>query len=197
MTTVDEVKLEDILIKNAGKRTAEDVEPQRGPAVSRGAIGSDQGSSVCGDRPGVHISLGLPVVVIIKKNGVDIRIYIDDRLVNSLTRLMVHLLPLSNGLLEDLDKVRWFCSLDMESRLSERLTKLVRSQFHHTVRIIRMAAYALGLKNAPKIYQRPLDNALYGYLRISNDSDQTGTTDIFQTGVADSDSGPPVLRRRS
>ncbi|KAG2775197.1 hypothetical protein PC129_g21552 [Phytophthora cactorum] len=29
MTTVDEVKLEDILIKNAGKRTAEDVERLR------------------------------------------------------------------------------------------------------------------------------------------------------------------------
>jgi hypothetical protein len=56
-----------------------------------------------------------PIVIIIKKNGVDIRLCIDYRLVNGLTRLMVYLMPLSNELLEDLDKVFWYCSLDMAS----------------------------------------------------------------------------------
>ncbi|GMF30958.1 unnamed protein product [Phytophthora fragariaefolia] len=46
-----------------------------------------------------------PIVIIIKKNGVDIRPCIDYRLVNSLTRLMVYPMPMINELLEDLDKV--------------------------------------------------------------------------------------------
>ncbi|KAE8987103.1 hypothetical protein PR001_g22420 [Phytophthora rubi] len=56
-----------------------------------------------------------PIVVIIKKNGVDIRLCIDYRLVNSLTRLMIYPMPLINDLLKDLDKVLWYCSLDMAS----------------------------------------------------------------------------------
>ncbi|KAE9157379.1 hypothetical protein PF005_g32854 [Phytophthora fragariae] len=56
-----------------------------------------------------------PIVVIIKKNGVDIRLCIDYRLINSLTRLMVYPMPLINDLLDDLDKVLWYCSLDMAS----------------------------------------------------------------------------------
>eukprot|EP00644_Phytophthora_capsici_P019171 jgi/Phyca11/133675/e_gw1.636.6.1 len=56
-----------------------------------------------------------PIVVIIKKNGVDIRLCIDYRLVNSLTKLMVYPMPLINDLLDDLDKVLWYCSLDMAS----------------------------------------------------------------------------------
>ncbi|POM58066.1 Reverse transcriptase [Phytophthora palmivora] len=46
-----------------------------------------------------------PIVVIVKKDGVDIRTCIDYRLGNSLTQLMVYSMPLINALLEDLDKV--------------------------------------------------------------------------------------------
>ncbi|KAE8968422.1 hypothetical protein PR001_g27796, partial [Phytophthora rubi] len=46
-----------------------------------------------------------PIVVIIKKNGVDIRLCIDYRLVNGLTKLMIYPTPLINDLLEDLDKL--------------------------------------------------------------------------------------------
>uniref|UniRef100_A0AAV1V7B0 Reverse transcriptase n=1 Tax=Peronospora matthiolae TaxID=2874970 RepID=A0AAV1V7B0_9STRA len=56
-----------------------------------------------------------PIVVIIKKNGVDIRLCIDYRRVNQLTRLMVYPMPLISDLLEDLDKALWYCSLDMAS----------------------------------------------------------------------------------
>ncbi|POM78943.1 Reverse transcriptase [Phytophthora palmivora] len=57
-----------------------------------------------------------PIVVIVKKNGVGIRLCIDYRLVNSLTQLMVYTMPLINDLLGDLDKILWYCSLDMASR---------------------------------------------------------------------------------
>ncbi|OWZ12286.1 reverse transcriptase [Phytophthora megakarya] len=56
-----------------------------------------------------------PIVVIIKKNGVDITLCIDYRLVNSLTQLMFYPMPLINDLLEDLESTLWFCSLDMAS----------------------------------------------------------------------------------
>ena len=56
-----------------------------------------------------------PIVVIIKKNGVDIRLCIDYRRVNQLTRLMVYPMPLISELLEDMDKALWYCSLDMAS----------------------------------------------------------------------------------
>ncbi|OWY91524.1 hypothetical protein PHMEG_00039863 [Phytophthora megakarya] len=50
-----------------------------------------------------------------KSNGVDIRLCIDYKLVNSLTRLMVYPMPLISDLLEGLDKALWYCSLDMAS----------------------------------------------------------------------------------
>ena len=53
------------------------------------------------------------IVVIIKNNGEDIRLCTDYRRVNQLTRLMVYLMPLINELLQDMDKVMWYCSLDM------------------------------------------------------------------------------------
>ncbi|OWY93902.1 reverse transcriptase [Phytophthora megakarya] len=55
-----------------------------------------------------------PIVVIIKKNGVDIRLCIDYRLVNTLTQLMIYPMPLINDLLEDLESTFLFCPLDME-----------------------------------------------------------------------------------
>ncbi|OWZ15371.1 reverse transcriptase, partial [Phytophthora megakarya] len=45
-----------------------------------------------------------PIVIVRKSNGVDIRLCIDYKLVNSLTRLMVYPMPLISDLLEDLDK---------------------------------------------------------------------------------------------
>ncbi|OWZ12057.1 reverse transcriptase [Phytophthora megakarya] len=56
-----------------------------------------------------------PIVVIMKKNGVDIRLCIDYRLVNSLTQLMIYPMSLINDLFEDLESTFWYCSLDMAS----------------------------------------------------------------------------------
>ena len=56
-----------------------------------------------------------PIVVIIKRNGENIRLCIDYRRVNQLTRRMVYPMPLINELFQDMDKAMWYCSLDMES----------------------------------------------------------------------------------
>ncbi|OWZ18536.1 reverse transcriptase [Phytophthora megakarya] len=56
-----------------------------------------------------------PVVVTIKKDGVDMRLCIDYRLVNILTQLMIYAMLLINDLLQDLEATLWYCSLDMAS----------------------------------------------------------------------------------
>ena len=65
-----------------------------------------------------------------------------------------------------------------------------------------MAANAFGLKNAPQIYQRLIDNALYGYIKIGSRSDaiSTGSSnliDVFTEGVPNDDHKPFVLGRKS
>eukprot|EP00644_Phytophthora_capsici_P012155 jgi/Phyca11/106517/e_gw1.12.95.1 len=54
-----------------------------------------------------------------------------------------------------------------------------------------------GLKNAPQIYQRLLDNALYGFLRIGDSDDAEGEADVFESGEPELDHQPSVLGRRS
>ena len=61
---------------------------------------------------------------------------------------------------------------------------------------------SFGLKNAPQIYQRLIDNALYGYLRIGTRSitiasGSSGLIDVFTDGEPDSDMKASVLGRRS
>ncbi|OWZ09951.1 reverse transcriptase [Phytophthora megakarya] len=54
-----------------------------------------------------------------------------------------------------------------------------------------------GLKNAPQMYQRLVDNALYGFWKISRSGDAGSTTDVFRTGIADDPDRESVLGRRS
>ena len=56
-----------------------------------------------------------PIVMIIKKNREDIRLCIDYRRVNQLTRLMVYRMPLISDLLHDMYKALKYCSLNMAS----------------------------------------------------------------------------------
>ncbi|POM76567.1 Reverse transcriptase [Phytophthora palmivora] len=129
-----------------------------------------------------------PIVVIIKKNGIDIRLSIDYRLVNSLTRLMVYPMPLINDLLDDLDKVLWYCSLDMASGfwvvpMTDRARSI--SAFITPFGLFEWNRMPFGLKNAPQIYQRLLDNALYGFLKVTQDQDRSDRKDVFETGEPD------------
>ncbi|CAH0474368.1 unnamed protein product [Peronospora belbahrii] len=99
-----------------------------------------------------------PIVIIVKKNGVDIKLCIDNRLVNDLTQLMFYPMPLINELLEDLNGALWYYSLDVASGF---------------------------WVNTPQIYQRLLDNALYGFLRISQGAGTEEIEDLFPMGKPD------------
>ncbi|GMG17541.1 unnamed protein product [Phytophthora fragariaefolia] len=53
-----------------------------------------------------------PIVIVLKKNGVDIRLCIDYKLVNAITLMKDYAMPLIDDLLTELDAYLWFCSLD-------------------------------------------------------------------------------------
>jgi len=138
-----------------------------------------------------------PIVVIIKKNGVDIRLCIDYRLVNGLTQLMVYPMPLVNDLLEDLNKYLWFCSLDMVSGFwVVPMTARARliSAFITPFGLFEWLRMLFDLCNTPQIYHRLIDNALYGFMRLSADRD---ARDVFNDGEPESPRIHSVLGRRS
>ncbi|POM77374.1 Reverse transcriptase [Phytophthora palmivora] len=110
------------------------------------------------------------IVIVLKKNGVDIRLCIDYKKVNAITMIMEYAMPLVDDLLSELEKYLWFCSLDaasgfwavMMTRRARRISAFVCALGHFEW--LRMP---FGLKNAPMIYQRMIDNALRGSLEGS------------------------------
>ncbi|KAG3199393.1 hypothetical protein PC128_g5298 [Phytophthora cactorum] len=141
-----------------------------------------------------------PIVIIIKKNGGDIRLCIDYRLVDSLTRLMVYPMPLINELLEDLDKMLWYCSLDMASDfwvVTMRDRARAISAFITPFGLFKWNRMPFGFKDAPQIYQRLLDNTLYGFTRIPRRGENSGVADQFEEGEPGDRRKASVLGRRS
>ncbi|OWY93588.1 reverse transcriptase, partial [Phytophthora megakarya] len=113
---------------------------------------------------------------------------------------MVYPMPLISDLLEDLDKALWYCLLDMASGfwvvpMTDRAREI--SAFIAPFGLFEWSRMPFGLKNALQIYQRLVDNALYGILKISRSGDTGATTDVFQTGIADDPDRESVLGRRS
>jgi hypothetical protein len=96
-------------------------------------------------------------VIVLKKNGVDIRMCIDYRLVNQLIRLSRYPLPLIDDLLIGFEAAMWFMSLDMASGfwavlMTER-AKLI-SAFICPFGHFQWTRMPFGLKNAPLITRR-------------------------------------------
>ncbi|KAG2762717.1 hypothetical protein Pcac1_g25567 [Phytophthora cactorum] len=56
-----------------------------------------------------------PIVIVMKKNGQDIRLSIDYKMVSAITAIMEYAMPLVDDLLTDLECYLWFCSLDAAS----------------------------------------------------------------------------------
>ena len=125
-----------------------------------------------------------PIVMIIKKNGKDIRLCIDCRRVNQLTILIFYPMPLISDLLQHMDKAMWYCSLDMASEIwVVKMTERARaiSIVITPSRLFESLRMPFGLKNAPQIYQRLIDNASYRYLKIGTRSTKiaSGSSDLI------------------
>ena len=118
---------------------------------------------------------------------------------------MVYPMPLISELLQDMDKAMWYCSLDIASgfwvvEMIERARSI--SAFITPSGLFEWLRMPFGLKNAPQIYQRLIDNSLYGYLKIGagkdvNATDHPKSTDVFTKGEPETDQAPSVLGRRS
>ncbi|GMF47194.1 unnamed protein product [Phytophthora fragariaefolia] len=109
-----------------------------------------------------------PIVIVLKKNGLDIRLCIDYKLVNAVTMIMEYAMPLVDDLLTDLEAYLWFCSLDAASgfwaiMMTMRARKI--SAFVCPLGHFEWLRMPFGLKNAPMIYQRMIDNALRGFVQ--------------------------------
>ncbi|POM65384.1 Reverse transcriptase, partial [Phytophthora palmivora] len=109
-----------------------------------------------------------PIVVVLKKNGVDIRLCIDYKMVNAITAIMEYAMPLVDDLLTDMESYLWFCSLDAASgfwaiMMTQRTRKI--SAFVCALGHFEWLRIPFGLKNAPMIYQRMIDNALWGFVQ--------------------------------
>ncbi|OWZ18623.1 hypothetical protein PHMEG_0007257 [Phytophthora megakarya] len=81
---------------------------------------------------------------------------------------MEYAMPLVDDLLTDMKAYLLFCSLDAASgfwavMMTERTRKL--SAFVCALRHFEWRRMPFGLKNAPMIYQRMMDNALWGFVQ--------------------------------
>jgi hypothetical protein len=150
-----------------------------------------------------------PIVIVYKKDGETIRLC---RAVNRITNGLSYPLALVDDLLESFDAVMWFCSLDAASGfwaigMTKRASDI--SAFVCPLGHFQWLRMPFGLKNAPMIYQRMLDNALWGFVKpaagwenidvpVPEEFDEQGRqVDIFDTGVAEDSAIVPIFWRRS
>ncbi|OWY95732.1 reverse transcriptase, partial [Phytophthora megakarya] len=123
-----------------------------------------------------------PIVIVLKQNGVDIRMCVDYRIVNGFITLSNYPLPLIDDLLVGFEDVMWFMSLDMASgfwaiKMSER-AKLI-SAFVCPFGHFQWTRMPFGLKNAPLIYQSVINNCLWGFVRLPPEEEAEVDQDVL------------------
>ncbi|OWZ12194.1 reverse transcriptase, partial [Phytophthora megakarya] len=122
-----------------------------------------------------------PIGIVLKKNGVAIRMCIDYRVVNSFIQLSNYPLPLIDDLITGFEGMMWFLSLDMASgfwavRMTER-AKLI-SAFTCPFGHFQWVRMPFGLKNAPLIYQQMI-TCLRGFVRLSPEEEALVDQDVL------------------
>ncbi|GMF29899.1 unnamed protein product [Phytophthora fragariaefolia] len=124
-----------------------------------------------------------PIVIVLKKNGVDIRMCIDNRVVNGFIQSSNYPQPLIDDLLIVFESAMWFMSLDMASgfwaiRMTER-AKLI-SAFVCPFGHFQWVRMPFGLKNAPLVYQTVINNCLWGFVRLSPEEEVEVDQDVLE-----------------
>ncbi|OWZ00620.1 hypothetical protein PHMEG_00028148, partial [Phytophthora megakarya] len=141
-----------------------------------------------------------PTLIVLKKNGQDIRLCIDYKMFNAVTAIMESAMPLVDDLLTELENYLWACSLDAASGFwAIKMTMRARktSAFVCALGHFEWLRMPFGLKNAPMIYPRMADrqasSELDPVLRMVNDP----YADMFATNEPDESSLVPVFQCRS
>jgi len=124
-----------------------------------------------------------PIVIVLKKNDVDIRMCIDYRVVNGFIKLSSYPLPLIDDLLVGFESAMWFMSLDMASgfwavKMTER-AKLI-SAFICPFGHFQWVRMPFELKKAPLIYQAVINNCLWGFVRLSPEEEAQVDPDVLE-----------------
>ncbi|GMF15069.1 unnamed protein product [Phytophthora fragariaefolia] len=104
-----------------------------------------------------------PIVIVLKTNGVDIRLCIDYKFVNSVAAIMEYAMPLVDDLLTDLEKYMWYCSLGAASgfcavMMTQRAQKI--SAFVCALGHFEWLRMPFGSKNTTMINPRAIANQL-------------------------------------
>ncbi|OWY94699.1 hypothetical protein PHMEG_00035497, partial [Phytophthora megakarya] len=79
-----------------------------------------------------------PIVIVLKKNGQDIRVCIDYKMANAVTAIMEYAIPLIDDLLTELENYLWFCSLDAASGVSAIMMTMRERKISAFVCVLRM-----------------------------------------------------------
>ncbi|POM79876.1 Hypothetical protein PHPALM_2355, partial [Phytophthora palmivora] len=167
---------------------------QEGLAELEGINSAIEPSSECRNQQGVMREerctspWDSPIVIVLKKNGVDIRLCIDYKMVNALTTIIEYAMPFVNDLLSELEKYLWFCSLDAASGFwAVMMTSRARriSAFVCALGHLEWLRMSFGSENAPMIYQRMIDN---GFARRIRRAEEVAATPRQSQG------GDPTLR---
>ncbi|OWZ07933.1 LOW QUALITY PROTEIN: reverse transcriptase, partial [Phytophthora megakarya] len=123
-----------------------------------------------------------PRPVVLKKTGVDIRMYINYRVVNSFIQFSNYPLPLIDDPITGFEGMSRFMSLDMVSgfwavQMTERAKPI--SAFTDPFGHFQWVRVPFGLKNAPIIYQQMINNCLWGFVRLSPEEEALVDQDVL------------------
>ncbi|GMF31693.1 unnamed protein product [Phytophthora fragariaefolia] len=132
------------------------------------------------------------IVIVLKENGQDIRLCIDYKMVNAITLTMEYAMPLVDDLLTEMECYLWFCSLDAASGFWAIMMMMRArwvSAFVCALGHFEWLRMPFGLKNAPMIYQRMLDNALWCYVQPK------GGWETFAQRMKDAEAKELALRK--
>ncbi|GMF49586.1 unnamed protein product [Phytophthora fragariaefolia] len=124
-----------------------------------------------------------PIVIVLKKNGVDIRMCIYYRVVNGFIMMSNYPLHLIDDLLIGFETARWFMSLDMvrgfrADTMTER-AKLI-SAFVCPFGHFQWVRMPFGLKNAPLIDEAVINNCLWGFVRLPPEKEKPADPDLLE-----------------
>ncbi|OWY96505.1 reverse transcriptase, partial [Phytophthora megakarya] len=203
--TTEDVRIEDIQLCGSDNQTSEEIDRLRQRIWKFRHLLIGKGNALPPAAQGVVCDIDVggarPIALKCRKLRIQFREKLAE-LINGLllTQLMVYPMPQINDLLEDLESTLWYCSLDMAigfwvAKMTDR-ARLI-SVFITPFGLFEWNRMPLGLKNAPQIYQRMIDNALYGFTRIPKMAGDLERLDVFEDGEPEDPGKPSVLGRRS